>query len=657
MKRTLESIITGLTAGTILISSGNAHVSAQDPEHIANVEIAAMEITGDVIYARADLDLSLYRDFNNLDSRFYPAMGLGPDTVIKAEVINDDWVRLLPDFAYGTGWYHPYSNGSQETYIKRTQISEITMFDPITLYNTTQNQDKIVVVIRNESPEALMIEGDRVVARYPVVLGGSYGNSSTPLGDHRIFRVRGTRHMPSQNGVGFTMYVQGGNASHESPWWDWYNIMQGFYGSHGCINNPDPDWHTVNIDGNQLSVAHFQYLWASTNINYNESEKYIDEAMVDWNELGYRDATGTVRYIIVPRIEDLLNFPLPRDLTGETVEREGMLTSFQTIINEYNALKEKEVWVLPSIVGENVTLTEIPFDIFPPQRRHSMNMETLLEISSDEHLSNSVIDSNSIFREMYTDGTRKNRWIENTLSLLNIENADTFMSGITFHASELIDNYLISTRKGSWGTTIIRYDESSDTVSLGNVGIISSYRNQNQVIIANLGMEEVTQIASWQPFINLYNAGYLGDDPEYIYWQLNNGGMRALGEITQHSALGIGKSMDDGSAYETWTANTYTLLVLDREYSPNQSAKALEDLRNTLNNMELIMEDGSTYHANTTTDFLSDITNTETLYNITVAYKSVTGYEIWDMVGIRRSDSGLLIPPNPSLVLQTQNTQ
>lgn len=225
---------------------------------------------------------------------------VSPGRILRINIIDKDTAQVLPDNEV----YMPYGNGSQEIYIRLENFSPIIDFSPINVFESTESQDKQIVVLQNESPQIILLEGGKVVLRAPVVLG-SYNN--TPSGEHRISQTRASRHMPGQPGVGYTNYFGSGYALHDSPWWNWESIQEGYYGSHGCINLPSSGWQSIDLaNGDSVTVSAFVYRWISTVTDYPEATE--EKAFVSWDTPGFYDGTGAVRLIVISNVEDLAKY-------------------------------------------------------------------------------------------------------------------------------------------------------------------------------------------------------------------------------------------------------------------------------------------------------------------------------------------------------------
>lgn len=245
--------------------------------------------------------------------------------VFRTQIIGDGYGEVLPD----NGQYRPFGNGFQDIFINLEHYSPVYDYEPITLFETTQNQDKQIIVIQSAHPEVILVEGNQIILRTPVVLGDE--GTATPIGDHRLYRTRPSRHMPGQPGVGFASYIGGGNALHESPWWNWANIDQGFYGSHGCMNLPSREWEAISLGVYEMSIAQFVQRWVSTNVGLDVKSQ--EEGFTNWTDPGYFEGISAVRLLVVSDIRDVQNY-----------HNQGS-GDFTQIITNYYSLSES--WVLP----------------------------------------------------------------------------------------------------------------------------------------------------------------------------------------------------------------------------------------------------------------------------------------------------------------------
>lgn len=111
--------------------------------------------------------------------------------------------------------------------------------------------------------------------------------------------------MPGQPGVGFVGYFGGGNALHDSPWWDWSTVDTGFYGSHGCVNLPDYSWSLIPYGDREISVSQFVYSWISSVLPTKAGE---ESAQVTWDTPGFYEGEIAVRMLIIPNSDRLYSF-------------------------------------------------------------------------------------------------------------------------------------------------------------------------------------------------------------------------------------------------------------------------------------------------------------------------------------------------------------
>ena len=255
-----------------------------------------------------------------------------PFSTLRITKMNEEFGQIMPD----NGLYLPYGNGIQDIFVELNALTPILDYSAFSLFEGTQNADKQVIVIRQYyHPEVLLVEGNQIIAWTPAILGaGEQGDVNTPVGDHRLSRFRGSRHMPDYPGVGFSMYFSGlrGYAVHDSYWWKWHELDKGFYGSAGCVNLPNQFFGSAVIEGRKVPLAEFMYRWASTNIDYDE--RLDEQVIVEWNDPGYKSGESTIRVVIVMDIDHLVHYP------------EHGSVEWETIIAQYKSFEEG-AWFLP----------------------------------------------------------------------------------------------------------------------------------------------------------------------------------------------------------------------------------------------------------------------------------------------------------------------
>ena len=215
---------------------------------------------------------------------------LDRDHVIRVRIDESGFGEILPD-----GHHSPYIPDPTQFYPTYIDLNflrplEPDSFDPITVYDNTENEDKLIVVIADHHPRIVLYEGEKIVLHVPVVLG------PTPYGDYRVYRTRATDDMPGIPGVPFSNYFSGGYTIHGSPWWNWRETARGHYGSHGCVNLPDDEWYHVRMSsGREIAIDEWVYRWVSSNINYDEFDPAEEEAKVGVSNPGWYQATDAVR--------------------------------------------------------------------------------------------------------------------------------------------------------------------------------------------------------------------------------------------------------------------------------------------------------------------------------------------------------------------------
>lgn len=278
---------------------------------------------------------------------------LNPQHVIRVTVVDDGWGLIEPDGQHSP--YVPDPLQYHNVYVELKFFKPLVPndFAPIQIYPDTKPEDKLVVVIRDAHPHLILFEGSTPVLHVPVVLG------PTQAGDYRIYRTRATDDMPGMPAVPFSNYFSGGYSIHGAPWWNWYVTTRGHYGSHGCVNLPDSEWYTIQLDREQVSVAQWVYRWISTNIDYDESDPDVQQARVDAADPEWYQATGTVRVIITEDIEELTSYPLPARLGS--LAQNSQITDWQPLIDNFYAL-DNEWLIMNQQSAGNFTAQSMPSD-------------------------------------------------------------------------------------------------------------------------------------------------------------------------------------------------------------------------------------------------------------------------------------------------------
>ncbi|HYD34958.1 MAG TPA: L,D-transpeptidase family protein [Vitreimonas sp.] len=291
-------------------------------------------VPGSYIYVRSTEINYPYVLNNGEQQRLTDGKSIKVNRVYRVQVIDQQTGLLMPD----NGYYNPYGNGHENVYLDLNSFEVLNHFEPLSVFSDTQNQDKEIVVLQDlSSPELLLIEHGVIVMRVPVFLGE---DQTTPWGVHYVNQTRASKNMPSQNGVGFVNYFGGGFGLHDSPWWNWRDIDQGGYGSHGCVNLPSKDWEKVYVNGQGISVPEFVYRWISTNIDYDETvDERVEAGLTEESQAGFYTGETTVRLFVIDSILDLNKF-----------EPLGSAESYDTVIQQYENLEHNQ-WVLP-VVGE-----------------------------------------------------------------------------------------------------------------------------------------------------------------------------------------------------------------------------------------------------------------------------------------------------------------
>lgn len=285
---------------------------------------------------------------------------LNPGAIINIRIVNSQWAEIIPERPE----YNEYTHTAQRLYIPLTDELRAMIpfeFTPITMFENTRPEDKLIVVIDNGThPEAVFFEGAQVVARVPVGLG------PTPHGDFRVYRSRVSDDMPDMPAVAFSgHFTSGGYALHASPWWNWQHRGEGFYGSHGCINLPDFGWYEIFPLGQEfpgITFAHWAYLWWSSNLVPGDD----GTALINSNDKNWYAGTGSVRTIVIEDIEELRQLPLTSVLDPELTGN-AQVTNWSQVINAYTAVNES--WILPhSTIGNGPALGIIPEGMSPAEQ-------------------------------------------------------------------------------------------------------------------------------------------------------------------------------------------------------------------------------------------------------------------------------------------------
>jgi len=204
--------------------------------------------------------------------KIYPKRHMvNPGTVLRLRMTDKEWAEVLPQgdagvpFIQRPGPVNYEKLDDRRVYVRQKDFAPITNFEPLNVLPTTEPKEKDIVVLTSPHPEILLLEGDQIVLRAPAVLGDR--DHRTPYGTHKLTEAWPSRNMPGFPGVGFSLLINSGHGIyiHEAEWWTWENMEHGGYGSGGCVNMPDINWMTIEVDGEKISVAHFIFLWALTN--------------------------------------------------------------------------------------------------------------------------------------------------------------------------------------------------------------------------------------------------------------------------------------------------------------------------------------------------------------------------------------------------------
>ena len=256
--------------------------------------------------------------------------------ILRVTVMPDGWGRIEPD--NNRSPYLPAQLDYQPTYVRLDYLHPMSAeaFAPFSVYEDTQPADKLIVVIRDSNPRLVLFEGNRPVLHVPIVLGPARS------GDYRVYLTRATDDMTGIPAVPFSNYFSGGFSIHGAPWWNWRELVHGYYGSHGCVNLPDREWHQLALAGEQIPVAQWVYRWISTNIDYDETDPSTEQSQIHISTPGWYSATSSVRVIITDSIDSLWQYPVPSRLGGAA--QFSQITNWQTVIDAYTAIQYN--WLL-----------------------------------------------------------------------------------------------------------------------------------------------------------------------------------------------------------------------------------------------------------------------------------------------------------------------
>ncbi len=312
-----------------------------DPEKLASKE----KTLPPVVYLLAkETGVAVYAHPTE-DSFFTPRHEILAGAIISGEILPDnaEFVRVHPD----NGFYLPFTkeDGKLEVFVRRADFQELTNFTPLSVNSDTQNPDKQIVVLFNGYyPEGMLLEKDKIVAYFPVGLGGNYQSSSTYPAEYHINSLRVTRNMNTLHGVPFVAYYNRaeGKAFHGAPWKPWSEITRGYFGSAGCINlasyNPQSPYN-INWDGETMGFDHFVFRWLRTVFPFNVYQEEMME--VEWTPRDWYSGEQTVRTIVCRTIDGLDSYAThPQGLAA--------FQNWEKVKADYLKLREDSQWLLPT---------------------------------------------------------------------------------------------------------------------------------------------------------------------------------------------------------------------------------------------------------------------------------------------------------------------
>ncbi len=275
----------------------------------------------------------LFNEAINVSARH---LYLDVEHVLRITVRSDGWGLIEPD--NGRSPYLPAQTEYQPTYIRLDYLRPLSSSDfaPFSVYADTQPVDKLVVVIRDTNPRLVLFEGNKPVLHVPIVLGPARS------GDYRVYSTRATDDMTGIPAVPFSNYFSGGFSIHGAPWWNWRELVHGYYGSHGCVNLPDREWHQLNMDGQQISVAQWVYRWLSTNIDYDENDPTVEQSQIRTSTPGWYAGSSSVRVIITDSIDNLWQYPVTSRLGSGA--KTAQVTDWQPLVDAYHTIQYN--WLL-----------------------------------------------------------------------------------------------------------------------------------------------------------------------------------------------------------------------------------------------------------------------------------------------------------------------
>lgn len=350
-----EFIIASMVAGGFLLTEPLLRVLAEgggdDPEgkekEPRNFLICRANFKAIPVYGRNHRTNELLR--------FDPISEILAGAVFQITDVGGGWGLVHPDNGLYHQWYEE-GDGIRNVYVHLEHFTQINPEEltPITINKDTRNLDKQVVVNYNGThPYALYLEGDQIIAKIPVGIGGYWSAPKTFVGEYRVSISRISRHMRTLHGVPFVSYFNAnlGQAFHGTPWRDPWN--KGFFGTAGCINQPNySEKNPFNVmwAGNEIGFDHFVFRWMATNLPHDPTTD--DRYEVHSTDPGWYEGTTSLRTLVVKRLADLHNF-LPHPT------KKGTFSSWQPLIDATQALESD--FILPRNLNGETSFERLSF--------------------------------------------------------------------------------------------------------------------------------------------------------------------------------------------------------------------------------------------------------------------------------------------------------
>jgi hypothetical protein len=257
-------------------------------------------------------------------------------TMLRVRKIDQEWAQVLLE----NDIYSPFELEKSSNlypgplYIQTKDFEPVVDLEPFSVLAETTKQQKQIIVFVQPNPELLLLEGDQIVMRIPVGLGGK--DTPTPLGDFRIYSLRLSNHMPGFIGIPYAMEFHEGINIHGSYYYDWKNIKKGFFQSGGCINALTPDSPLApSINGQKVGADRFIFQWLLTNYP-NYDTKNQERVFVPWND---RENTGSRMPVRI--MDSIANLKYK--------SKDGRLTSWDAVITRYQELLSQDKWISPNV--------------------------------------------------------------------------------------------------------------------------------------------------------------------------------------------------------------------------------------------------------------------------------------------------------------------